>query len=151
MKTAKPLLAALALSLCFSAANAADSPSSFSKKASDARELVGKTVQTDSGEVLGKVNDVTVDETQGKSYAIISYGKQRFTAVPLDHVRSMVKKDSIVLDRAQLEGAPALKDQEWRDQKSKAWGTSADQYWQRGSPTRSASPNATPPRADVQR
>jgi sporulation protein YlmC with PRC-barrel domain len=97
--------------------------------ATDARKLVGKTVQTASGEKLGKVSDVLVDETQGGQYVLISYGNKRFAAVPLARARSMMQKDVLVLERDQLEKAPVLKDQEWRDSAAAGWNKSADRYW----------------------
>jgi sporulation protein YlmC with PRC-barrel domain len=114
------------------AANAAAPSGDMSKSSSaatDARKLVGKTVQTSTGEKLGKVSDVMVDESQGGEYLLISYGDNRFAAVPAARARSMMKKDVLVLDREQLEKAPALKDQEWRTSSSRDWSKSADRYW----------------------
>jgi sporulation protein YlmC with PRC-barrel domain len=110
-----------------SAATSADASKPAS--AADARKLVGKTVQTASGETLGKVSDVLVDEGQGGQYVLIAYGDKRFAAVPLERARSMMKKDVLVLDRDQLEKAPALKDQEWRKADSGNWNKMADRYW----------------------
>jgi sporulation protein YlmC with PRC-barrel domain len=103
VKTAESLIAAMALALCITAH--ADSPAALDKKANDAHALVGKPVRTEKGERLGKVNDVIVDEAQGKSYAVISYGQNRFAAIPLDRVRSVMKNDTVVLDRSELEKA----------------------------------------------
>jgi sporulation protein YlmC with PRC-barrel domain len=111
------------------AANAATSSDAKPPTAADARKLVGKTVQTASGETLGKVSDVLVDEGQGGQYVLIAYGDKRFAAVPLERARSLMKKDVLVLDRDQLEKAPALKDQEWRKAGSGDWNKLADRYW----------------------
>jgi sporulation protein YlmC with PRC-barrel domain len=142
MATAKFLATVLLMGL--STVALAESPASSNKTATEARQLVGKSVQTPAGEKLGTVKDVMLDESQNSEYAIITYGEQRFAAVPLDRVRSMIQKDTVVLDRAQLEGAPVLKDQEWRKTGSQDWSRSADRYWERGSNMRSASPTTTP-------
>jgi sporulation protein YlmC with PRC-barrel domain len=59
-----------------SSSDAADAGANKLGEAADARKLIGKTVQTPTGESLGKVSDVLVDQSHGNEYAIITYGQR---------------------------------------------------------------------------
>jgi sporulation protein YlmC with PRC-barrel domain len=151
MRTSRYLASAVLLGLSAVALAQAPGPAQSSPQSSEAaaknqgdasieaRKLIGKTIQTPAGESLGKVSDVLLDEAQGRSYVIVAYGQRRFAAIPLDRARAMVRKDVLVLERDQLEKAPVLEDQSWRQPGSGHWTKSTDDYWQNSDKTRSAS------------
>jgi sporulation protein YlmC with PRC-barrel domain len=72
-----------------------------------AQKIVGMKVEMASGESLGKVEEVLLDDKGAASYAVISHGNKR-TAVPWSTVESIMENHRLIVDRSQLEQAPVL-------------------------------------------
>jgi hypothetical protein len=81
------------------------------------------------------VKDLVLDENGKVTHVIVSYGgvggvDAKQVAVPWKTVMGMVRNDRIVMDRARLEGAPALPEDQ-PDFTSRDWSREIDRYWER--------------------
>jgi rRNA processing protein Gar1 len=94
-------------------------------------ELVGASVVTKSDARIGKVVDVVFESTGQPAFVVIS-SQGGAAAVPYSVASSMKSGDKIVIDEARLQGAPKIKDGEWRSQSNSAWKRDATRYWERG-------------------
>jgi len=85
-------------------------------------------------EELGRVEDASTDNSGAVTYIIVASGGKmsvapKLTAIPWGAVRSRVQGDRMILDRAQLAGAPAVSHAGGlSDAKQRA---AADSYWSR--------------------
>ncbi|MGH8287128.1 MAG: PRC-barrel domain-containing protein [Steroidobacteraceae bacterium] len=99
-----------------------------------ASKLIGKNVETSTGDTIGEVKDLVIDQ-QGKiTHVIISYGRlgsTKLTAVPHETVKQMKRGDKIVVDRTRLENAPSFEESNYPNLASASWSTAADRYWGR--------------------
>jgi len=90
----------------------------------------GTGVRSPSGEAIGTVKDIVPDNRTGRpAYVVIGTASGRTTAVPYSKVIPMVHNGEIVLDRARLDAAPSVSDQELQSQSSAGWHRQVDQYW----------------------
>jgi hypothetical protein len=110
----------------------------------------GMTVQTPSGNSLGKVAAVVPSTSSSGSYVVIATSTGSATAVPYSTASAMVKDNVLVMDKARLQNAPKVQQDQIEDGSSKAWQDKADKYWskQGSSPDTSQSPDQAsgPPR-----
>ncbi|MGQ0834763.1 MAG: PRC-barrel domain-containing protein [Gammaproteobacteria bacterium] len=99
-----------------------------------ASKLIGKNVETSTGDTIGEVKDLVIDQ-QGKiTHVIISHGRlgsTRLTAVPHETVKQMKRGDKIVFERTRLENAPSFEESNYPNLASAGWSTAADRYWGR--------------------
>ena len=99
-----------------------------------ASKLIGKNVETSTGDTIGEVKDLVIDQ-QGKiTHVIISHGRlgsTKLTAVPHETVKQMKRGDKIVFDRTRLENAPSFEESNYPNLASAGWSTAADRYWGR--------------------
>lgn len=117
-----------------------------------ASTIIGKNVSGQDGATIGEVKDLILDEQGKVTHAVISHGgtagiNARQVAIPWDSVVGMVRNDRIVIDRAQLQSAPALPEAP-SDFTSRDWSREFDRYWQR---LRSAVTDEKPAGQDTQR
>jgi hypothetical protein len=92
-----------------------------------AKDLTGTPVQTPTGEKLGTVEEVLRDEVGGREFVMLKVG-DKFTAMPAAAVSLMMKGNVLVVDRAQLEGAPNV-GTDWRKHVSNDAYTQSESYW----------------------
>jgi sporulation protein YlmC with PRC-barrel domain len=116
-----------------------------------ASTIIGKDVTGQDGATIGEVKDLILDEQGKVTHAVISHGgtagiNARQVAIPWDSVVGMVRNDSIVIDRKQLQSAPALP--EAPSDFTSDWSREFDRYWQR---LRSAVTDEKPAGQDPQR
>jgi sporulation protein YlmC with PRC-barrel domain len=110
-------------------------------------KMIGMKVQMSSGESLGEVKEILVDEKSAASYVVISHGSvmglgAKRTAVPWATVKSSMQDDKLIMDRSQLEQAPVLSGKKTPDATTGTWSREADDYWRTKSPARAtASPD----------
>jgi hypothetical protein len=91
----------------------------------------GMTVQTPAGDPLGKVAAVVPSTSSSGSYVVIASSTGSATAVPYSTASAMVKNNVLVMDKAQLEKAPKVQQDQTEDGSSTVWQKKADQYWSR--------------------
>jgi sporulation protein YlmC with PRC-barrel domain len=104
-----------------------------------AANIVGYEVESEQGETLGAVIDVTMDASGEPEYVVISTGRDTATAVPYETVSTMIQEDRIVMDRTKLQNSPQVAQNEVQDRSNTKWRTEADRYWGTGT-MRSATP-----------
>jgi sporulation protein YlmC with PRC-barrel domain len=107
-------------------------------------KMIGMKVQMSSGESLGEVKEIVVDEKSDASYVVISHGSvmgigAKRTAVPWATVKSSMQDDKLIMDRSQLEQAPVLSGKKPADVTTGTWSREADDYWRTKSSTRTSS------------
>jgi hypothetical protein len=112
-----------------------ETPSVRTEKSPDAEgageELVGASVVTRTNAPLGRVTEVVFDSKEQPAFVIISTEDQS-SAVPYSAASSMMSGDKVVIDQSKLQGAPKLKEGEWKHQSSAKWQKDAARYWNRG-------------------
>jgi sporulation protein YlmC with PRC-barrel domain len=96
--------------------------------------LVGAQVQTSEGEALGEVTAVIADERGYARYAVISHGGimgfgVKRSAVPWAAVQSVLRNDTLIMQRAHIEKAPVFTGTQARNPSSGTWSRDADSYW----------------------
>lgn len=108
-----------------------------------ASEILGRDVQNAKGEDLGEIEDIVLDEGEGKiAYAVLSFGGflgmgDRLFAIPYSALRP-ADEDTFVLDVSKevLEKAPGFDKDNWPDTADRQWGESIHRhysqkpYWQ---------------------
>ncbi len=134
--------------------NAASSPhqretlgASPGATAAEAPKLVGMQVVSAAGEPLGAVTDLMADSATGApTYVVIapvpSSGGGASTAIPYGTATSMIRNDSLVMDRAKLDDAPKVDQSKLKDPAATAWQGESDSYWGN---TRAASKDPSKP------
>src|SRR5688572_18826972 len=113
---------------------AAAGDTSKSKDKHRVSKLIGKNVETSTGESIGEVKDVIVDDQAQITHFIISHGRlgsTKMAAVPYETVKQMMKGDKIVFERTRLENAPSFEESNFPNLASATWSSSADRYWGR--------------------
>jgi hypothetical protein len=91
------------------------------------KDLVGIRVQTPSGEELGTVEQVLKDEVAGREFVMLKVG-DIYTAMPVAALSLMMRGNVLVVDRAQLEGAPHV-GTDWRRHVSNDAYMQSETYW----------------------
>lgn len=113
-----------------------------------ASKIIGQGIETAKGEMLGEVTDVVLDRTGKVTHALVSYqdsagARPRIAAVPWDALSSMMRGDSIVMERSRLQGAPSFAQGQPPNFANEAWSRETDRYWRNA---RSAGEADTPER-----
>jgi PRC-barrel domain len=97
----------------------------------------GMRVQSPTGEMIGRVEDVAPDARTGRpDYVVIATTSGAKTAVPYSAIVPQVHDGHITLERSRLEGAPSVRDAELQGYSNTLWQEPADQYWISGDSTR---------------
>jgi hypothetical protein len=89
----------------------------------------GSIVQTPAGEPVGRVRDIVPDANTGEPAYIVISLRSGSTAVPYPTIAPMFQNGHIVLDRARLESAPRVSDNQLQDKPGAEWKKQADRYW----------------------
>jgi hypothetical protein len=96
----------------------------------------GTRVQTPAGAALGVVRDFILDPNSGQpQYVLIETSSGR-TAVPYSAVVPLYDRGHILLDRARLESAPHVRNNQLQDRGDIGWKKQADRYWLEGNAPR---------------
>jgi hypothetical protein len=91
----------------------------------------GSIVQSPAGENIGRVKDIVPDANTGDPAYIVIATRSGTTAVPYATIAPMYQNGHVVLDRARLDSAPHVTDDQLRnDNKDAAWKKEADRYWE---------------------
>lgn len=78
-----------------------------------ATSFIGRKIDSRDGDRLGKIEDLVLDEADRVTHAIVSFGGvgglgAKQVVVPWQTLKDATRDARIVLERAQLEAAPAL-------------------------------------------
>jgi sporulation protein YlmC with PRC-barrel domain len=101
-----------------------------------ASEILGREVQNAKGEDLGEIEDIVLDEGEGRiAYAVLSFGGflgmgDRLFAIPYTALRP-ADEDTFVLDVSKevLEKAPGFDKDNWPDTADRQWGESIHRHY----------------------
>lgn len=94
------------------------------------RELVGASVVSEEQAPVGKVVDVVFSASNQPEFVVIeSQGKQ--VAVPYSVANANMSANKIMIDESRLQGAPKVKQGEWRSKTEGTWKKDATRYWER--------------------
>jgi hypothetical protein len=95
----------------------------------------GSIVQSPAGENIGRVKDIVPDASTGEPAYIVIATRSGSTAVPYATIAPMYQNGHVVLDRARLDSAPHVTDDQLRkDNKDASWKKAADRYWESRNP-----------------
>ena len=103
------------------------------------------------GSPLGEVKDIIFDRQGRATHLVIAYGAEpqpgpgeipddgkpassadgKLTAMPWDAAAASMKNGRLVLDGAQLQGAPSFTSDTWPDLDDASWSAAADAYWRK--------------------
>jgi hypothetical protein len=103
------------------------------------------------GSPLGEVKDVIFDRQGRATHLVIAYGTEpqsgpaeipddgkgasspdgKLTAMPWDAAAASMKKGRLVLDEAQLQGAPSFTLDAWPNLDDPSWSAASDSYWRK--------------------
>jgi hypothetical protein len=106
-----------------------------------------------NGSSLGEVKDIIFDRQGRATHLVVAYvvaaqptpGAQpndiepapaptaddKLTAMPWDAAMASIKDGQLVLDSAQLQGAPSFTTDSWPNIDDSAWSATADAYWRK--------------------
>lgn len=130
--------------------NPPDAPTSTSTERR-ASTLIGMVVVAANGSSLGEVKDIIFDRQGRATHLVIAYvveaganpGTQpndvegaptaddKLTAMPWDAAMASIKDGELVVDSAQLQGAPSFTTDSWPNLDDPAWSATADAYWRK--------------------
>jgi sporulation protein YlmC with PRC-barrel domain len=116
-----------------------------------ASTLIGMAVVSTAGSSLGNVKDIIFDRQGRATHLVIAYATTpqanpgalpndvegapaadgKLTAMPWDAAMASIKGGQLVLDSAQLQGAPSFTPDAWPNLDDPAWSATADAYWRR--------------------
>jgi hypothetical protein len=91
----------------------------------------GMEVKTPSGSSIGTVASIIPGASSGSGYVVIASPTGSATAVPYATASAMVRNDALVMDKATLQNAPKVQQDQMEDGSSKLWQKKADNYWSR--------------------
>jgi sporulation protein YlmC with PRC-barrel domain len=96
-------------------------------------KLVGMSVQSSSGEALGTVKDVILDNDGRVTHVIVERssggGASQLVAMPWDVANKMMKGGNLVVEQKRLAQAPGFSEQRWPDTSGSTWSSETDRYW----------------------
>lgn len=113
-----------------------DAPAS-ARVESRASTLIGMPVASADGGSLGEVKDIIFDRQGRATHVVIAYGTAsptpdgKLTAMPWDAAMATIKDGRLVLDDAQLQGAPSFTQDTWPNLDDPAWSATTDAYWRK--------------------
>jgi sporulation protein YlmC with PRC-barrel domain len=115
-----------------------------------ASTVIGMAVKNQSGDELGKIDDLVLDMNSGKvRYAALSFGGflglgDKLFAVPMEALKLSATGDSahfvLDVDKERLKNAPGFDKDMWPDFGNPEWGAGVDKFYQTSVPVR---PDAT--------
>ena len=94
-------------------------------------------VTSADGTSLGEVKDIIFDRQGRATHVVITYGTAsptqdgKLTAMPWDAAMATIKDGRLVLDDAQLQGAPSFTQDTWPNLDDPAWSATTDGYWRK--------------------
>jgi len=99
--------------------------------------MVGCKVENSKGEHLGKIEDIIIDEEQGRvAYALLSFGGflgmgNKLFAFPWASLRHdrVEKKVILDVDKESLRNAPGFDRDSWPDMADRSWGVRIHDYY----------------------
>jgi sporulation protein YlmC with PRC-barrel domain len=97
-------------------------------------KLIGKNVETSTGDTIGEVKDVVIDDKAKITHFIVSHGRlgsTKLTAIPYETLKQSMRGDKIVLEKTRLENAPSFEESNFPNLSSSTWSSAADRYWGR--------------------
>ena len=97
-------------------------------------KLIGKNVESPTGDTIGEVNDVVIDAEGKATHVIVSAGRPgstKMVAVPYQTLKQAMKGETVVLDRTRLENAPSFEESNFPNVASSTWSSETDRYWAR--------------------
>ncbi|HTX05088.1 MAG TPA: PRC-barrel domain-containing protein [Steroidobacteraceae bacterium] len=128
-----------------------------------ASSLIGMPVVSADGSPLGEVKDIILDSQGRATHVVIAYQTQsqagpaeipegkpesgadsKLVAVPWDTIIARITDDRVVLDGANLQGAPSFAPGEWPDLADPTWSSTADAYWRKVARPPAAAHRSTP-------
>ncbi|MDB6090556.1 MAG: hypothetical protein JWN85_3340 [Gammaproteobacteria bacterium] len=89
----------------------------------------GMQVKSPSGDALGTVAVIVPDAASDAGYVVIATSAGDATAVPYATASSMVRNDTLVMDKSRLQNAPKVQRDQMEDRSSNTWQKKADKYW----------------------
>lgn len=97
---------------------------------------MGMPVVAADGSSLGEVKDIMFDRQGHASHVVIAYGTPpapdgKLTAMPWDAAMASIKDGRLVLEDAQLEGAPSFTAATYPNLDDPTWSTATDAYWRK--------------------
>jgi sporulation protein YlmC with PRC-barrel domain len=116
-----------------------------------ASTLIGLLVVSAHGSPLGEVKDIIFDRQGRATHLVIAYGSSsqanpeeipndggttlppdgKLTAMPWDAAMATIKNGRLVLDDAQLNGAPTFTADAWPNLDDPSWSAATDAYWRK--------------------
>jgi sporulation protein YlmC with PRC-barrel domain len=101
-----------------------------------ASTLIGMPVVSGDGTPLGNVKDIIFDRQGRATHLVIAYDSAstpdgKLTAMPWDAAAASIKNGRLVLEEAQLTGAPSFTPDAWPDLDDPSWSATADAYWRK--------------------
>lgn len=103
-----------------------------------ATTLIGMSVVAVDGSALGEVKDIIFDRQGRATHVVISYdgatapaSDSKLTAMPWDAAMASIRDSRLLLDDAQLRGAPSFAPDAWPDLDDPAWSATTDAYWRK--------------------
>lgn len=116
-----------------------------------ASTLIGLPVVSADGSPLGEVKDIIFDRQGRATHVVIAYGSRplanpeampnegrttsppdgKLTAMPWDAAMAIMRNGRLVLDDAQLNGAPSFTADAWPNLDDPSWSAAADAYWRK--------------------
>ena len=92
------------------------------------REMIGAAVVSSKQAPVGRVVDMVFDAANQPEFVVIeSAGKT--VAVPYSVANANKSANKIVIDESRLQGAPKIKQGEWRSQGEGNWKKDSSRYW----------------------
>ena len=100
-----------------------------------ASSFIGRNIESRDGNKVGEIEDLVLDEAGRVTHAILSCGGigslgTRQVAIPWQVLKDRVQGNRIVIERALLEAAPALPEDD-PDFTSRNWSRETDHHWER--------------------
>ena len=112
-----------------------------------ASDLIGKEVRNSKDEKLGKINEMTVNTTDGHiAYAVLQFGGflgvgDKLFAIPFEALqlkpRDRARDNELIfifdVDKDRLKAAPGFDQNAWPDMADATWATNVRGYWEKES------------------
>ena len=99
-----------------------------------ASKLIGTSVQTPDGKLIGEIKDLVMGADGSATHVIVSHGGTagslgRLAAIPWSASQAMMQSGRLSIEPSRLSQAPALDAKQWPDLSAQRWSSAADRYW----------------------
>jgi sporulation protein YlmC with PRC-barrel domain len=106
-----------------------------------ASAVVGRKVENEAGENLGKIESLAIDSSGRIAYAVLSFGGflgmgDKLFAIPWDALTIGDKNVILPLDKERLKNAPGFDKKNWPNMANEAWAREVRDYYNRPAGTR---------------